>query len=210
MLPRAVVPTLVLAFATSTLAQGTPSVRPDVSKLPPAEVQRAGPGQGAAQRSVTTTVKVKAVDVDKRTLVIEDAKGATQTVQVGPSVKRLQDVAPGDTINVTYEQTLLLENLPAGSGVADRTTGTLRSDAREAPGGKQGTLTRGDVQVTKIDEKSRTVTLKDGNGKTFTVKAGPDIDLAKVKVGQTFYATYTEVTAVKVEKAAAKAAPAAK
>ncbi len=203
---RLVVPLTMLAFATTAIAQEKTGITPDVSKQAPAEVKRAGPGVGMAKRISMENFKVKEVDQGKRMLVLQDFKGAEQTMQVGPAVKRLDQVSAGDTIKVSYEQTLVLEHRPEGSGVADSKTATVRAE-QGAPAGARGTLTRSDVKVTKIDPKSRLVTLQAEKGKPFTVKAGSDIDLAKVKVGQTYYANYLKITAVKVEKAAAKAAP---
>jgi hypothetical protein len=207
MTKRLVVPLTVLAFATNALAQEKRSIKPDVTNQPPAEVQRAGPGMGTAKRTTTGTFKVKEVDLGKRVLVLQNATGASQTMQVGPSVMRMEDISPGDTVNVKYEQNLTLEYRPEGSGASDSATTTSRA-VTGAPAAKETTQTRSDCKVTKIDEKSRTVTLQPEKGKPFKVKAGPDIDLSKVKVGQTYYANYTETVAVRVEKPAAKAAPA--
>jgi hypothetical protein len=205
MTKRLVVPLAVLAFATTALAQERTSIKPDVSKQPPVEVQPAGPGLGIAKRTTTETAKVKEVDLERRVLVLENAKGDTQTMQVGPSEKRMEQIAPGDTINVRYVQSLVLEYRPEGSGATDSTTKTAMSGT----GSTQTTVSRSDVKVTKVDEESRDITLQSEKGGSFQVKAGPDVDLSRVKVGQTYYANYTETVAVRVDKAAPKAAPAA-
>jgi hypothetical protein len=55
--------------------------------------------------------------------------------------------------------------------------------------------------VQKIDEEKVTVTLKDAQGNTFDVKAGPNVDLNRLKVGDGVDATYYQELAVAISKA---------
>jgi hypothetical protein len=56
--------------------------------------------------------------------------------------------------------------------------------------------------VEKVDMKSRKVTLKDEDGKTLTVVAGPEVrNLAQVKKGDVLRLTYKESLAYQVSKA---------
>lgn len=68
------------------------------------------------------------------------------------------------------------------------------------------------MTITKIDAKTRLVTMTGPEGRKFKVAAGPDIALEKLKVGDKVVAEYTEMVAVAVEPAPAKKAkkPAAK
>jgi Cu/Ag efflux protein CusF len=198
-----VVPLATLVFATIALAQEkAPMAGPPAEKAPPAEVKSAGPGKGTAQRTHTLTAKVQKVDLDNRLLILQTAKGDELDMTVGPNVKRLNEVSPGDTVKVKYEQGLMLEFRPEGATPAEgsgvSSTSTERKEA--VLGGTKTTKVSASVKITKIDKKSRVVTLQGEKGKTFQLKAAPDIDIDKLKAGQTYAAVYTQTTAVSVEK----------
>ena len=76
------------------------------------------------------------------------------------------------------------------------------------PSGNIGENTvTGTATVVRIDQKTRHVTLKDADGKTVTIVAGPEVrNLAQVKKGDVVRMTYHESMAYKVEKAG-KASP---
>ncbi len=175
-------------------------------KRSPAEVRSAGPGVGTAKRVQTVTVTVQAVDVAARILTVERVQGGgVQSIKVDPAVERLKDVAPGDTITAMYEQSLTLEYQPEGtaSTMAAMKPIEKRGDARAPPSGTMGSELRIQVEVSATNSASRVVTLQDDRGEKFEVKAGPDIDFTRIKVGQRYLATYAETVAVKVEKAGA-------
>ncbi len=194
------------ALLAGTAARAEAPASAPAQKRSPAEVRSAGPGAGTAKRVQTVTARVKAVDVAARILPVERADGGgVQSIKVDPAVERLKDVAPGDTITAMYEQSLTLEYQPEGTGSTMPAMKPIekRGDARAPPSGAMGTELRIQVQVSATDPSTRVVTLQDARGEKFEVKAGPDIDFTKIKVGQRYLATYAETVAVKVEKAGA-------
>jgi hypothetical protein len=60
------------------------------------------------------------------------------------------------------------------------------------------------VTITKIDTATRIVTLTGPEGRTFKVKAGKDLALDKVKVGDKVLAEYQETVGISVEPAPKK------
>src|SRR5213592_4468907 len=71
----------------------------------------AAPSSGWAQRvahdlsrseQVTGKVTVKAVDLATRHMTVTEANGESHTLKVGPEIKNLDKVKPGDKISVTY------------------------------------------------------------------------------------------------------------
>lgn len=76
----------------------------------------AKPG-GTAQRQITTTIKVKAVDPVKNTLTFEGPRGRTRTVEVmDPQLQAvLKNLKPGDDVEVVYSEALAIDVLPAKS-----------------------------------------------------------------------------------------------
>jgi hypothetical protein len=150
---------------------------------------------------------VKAVDAAARTVTLEGKGGETQTVKVGPNVKRFDEIAVGDTIVIQLEQGLLLEYQAPGAetvapqvAAASGRAGPDQAPAAAVAGGVQATVT-----ITAIDLKNRMVVFQGPQGNIYQVKAGPNVQIEKLNVGDKLLATYAEAVAIKLEKAPAKA-----
>jgi hypothetical protein len=195
---------LVIPFATLLLAGGAHAQgTAPASKPAPVEMKATGtPGKAEATRTIQVTATVKAVDLAGRSVTLQNKAGEVETFKVGPEVKRLDEIAVGDTIVVDYEQALALEFQPAGSETVPLTaTATgARAGKDAAPGGVAAAGVRGTVTVTAIDMAKRLVSIQGPGGKTAQVKAGPKIQLEKLKVGDRLLATYVEAVAIKLEK----------
>jgi len=171
------------------------------------EVEASGtPGKATARRTAKATATITAVDLAARTVTLKAKSGETQTFKVGPEVKRFAEFAVGDVIEIEYEQGLALEFQPAGSEdvpVTALATGG-RAEKDQAPGAAAAAGVRGTVTVTAIDMPRRLVSITGPGGNVFQVKAGPKIQLEKLKVGDKLLATYVEAVAIKLEKAKKK------
>jgi Cu/Ag efflux protein CusF len=191
-----------LVLATGAQAQGAAPAKGD-----PVEVKATGtPGKAAARQTVHVTATVTAVDAAARTVTLKNAAGETETFKVGPEVKRFSEIAPGDVLAVDYQVGLALEFQPPGTAVVPptATASGARAEKDQAPGATASAGLTGTVTVTKIDMATRFVSLEGPNGNSFQVKAGPKVQLEKLKVGDKLLATYTESVAVKLEKAKKK------
>ncbi len=194
---------LAAALATALLAACATS-KP--AAPPVAEVLSTGvPGEAAATRYQKETATVQAVDLATRTLTLRGADGKTETLQVPPEVKRLAEIGVGDVIEVEVEQDLVLQYQPPGSEfVAPKAVvagGRAAADA--APGGAAVAGLQSTVTVTAIDLESRIVQFQDPEGTPYKVKAGPKLQIEKLKVGDRLLATYAAAVAVTVQKKAA-------
>ncbi len=107
------VPLAALALVTSARAADTAAAPAKPGDAAPT-MTRSGPGQATSHRVVTIKAKVLAVDQEKRTLTLEGKDGKPETFAVSSKVKRLKGIAPGDFINVKYEQGVALQFLPEG------------------------------------------------------------------------------------------------
>lgn len=194
---------LVVPLATLLLSTGAHAQSPAPAGKEPIEMKASGtPGKATAKRTARVTATVQAVDVAGRTLTLQNAKGETQTFKVGPQVERLAEVAVGDVIAVEYQQGLALEFQPAGSETVPPTavaTGE-RAGKDQAPGGAVAAGVQATVTVTAIDLAKRLVSFQGPAGNVYQVKAGPEIKLEKLKVGDRLLATYVEAVAVELEK----------
>jgi hypothetical protein len=214
-----------LLFATGASADTTPAPAKAAAPAAPAkaaapaaapkaapasgvvEVKATGtPGQAAATRTQKLSATVKSVDAAARTITLQGKGSETQTVKVGPEMKRFSEIAPGDVIDVEFEQGLLLEFQPAGSQTVAPTAvaASGRAPADQAPGGAVAAGVQATVTVTAIDLPNRMVVLQGPAGNLYQVKAGPKVKLEKLKVGDRLLATYVEALAITLEKKAAK------
>jgi len=162
------------------------------------------PGRVAATRQLRVTATVKAIDAASRRLTLQDHAGATQTIAVGPQVERLGEVAVGDTVEVEVEQELVLELQSAGTASVPLTAAAVgvRAPQGQAPEGVAAAGVQATVTVTAIDSGNRMVVFQGPGGNLYQVKAGPDVKLEKLKVGDRLLATYIEAVAMKLEKPA--------
>jgi hypothetical protein len=83
---------------------------------------------------------------------------------------------------------------------------TTQAPATEAPGAVTARIITAAATIKKIDKANRQVTLKDSAGKTLEVKAGPDVNIDKLKAGDRVTATYYDEVAVAINQAS-KGAP---
>jgi hypothetical protein len=209
---RLLVSSLAALAVTVADAQSPPPVPPmpiPVARPPPpaagtVEMKATGmPGKATASRLATDTATITAIDVAGRVLTLKRRSGELQTFKVGPDVTRLAEFAVGDVIKVEYEQGLVLEFQPPGSQTVPMEGGVTagRNDRNQLPGGVASAGVQGTVTVTAIDGPRRLVSFQGPGGNVHQVKAGPMIQLEKLKVGDRLLATYVETVAIKLEKA---------
>jgi len=199
---------LALSSAALLAACATGQPAPAASAAPQAiEVKATGvAGQAAAERSVKVTATITAIDAATRAVTIKDAAGKVETFKAPPEVKRFAELAVGDVIEVELVQGLLLEYQPAGTEAVEPHAVAVggRAVPSEAVGAAVAAGLQGTVTVVAIDLKTRLVTLQGPAGKQYQVKAGPQIQLEKLKVGDRLLATYVEAIALQVAKGGQK------
>jgi len=194
---------LVVPLVSLLLAAGAHAQSPAPAGKAPVEMKATGtPGKAAAKRTARVTATIQAIDVAARTLTLQNEAGETQTFKVGPEVERFAEFAVGDVIAIEYEQGLALEFQPAGSDTVPPTAVATggRAAKDQAPGAAAAAGVQATVTVTAIDAAKRLVSFQGPGGNIYQVKAGPEIKLEKLKVGDRLLATYVEAVAVKLEK----------
>jgi hypothetical protein len=199
------VPLASILFAATAHAQAPePAAAPPLSTKRPVEMQPSGtPGKAVTSRTMRITATVYAIDVPTRIVTLQHDMGGVETLKVGPAVKNLDRFAVGDTVVIDYEQGLALEFQPAGSEFVPPTEIAVGTgdDRSQLSAGTAGSGMRSTVTVTKINVARRLVTLQGPGGNIVKVKAGPKIQLEKLKVGDKLLATYVEAVAITLEKA---------
>jgi hypothetical protein len=165
------------------------------------------PGKAAMAGTVTVTATVVAIDMATRTATLKGAGGKIVDVTVPPEAKNFDKVKVGDLVTVEYVRALTLELKPGG-GMRSATTqaASAPAPAGAVAGGAVGKQVVIMANVTAINAKTSTVTLRGPKGNSVDVSVDPS-QLKLVKVGDQVEAVYTEAMAVTVQhvkKAAAK------
>jgi hypothetical protein len=120
-------------------------------------------------------------------------------VTVGPEVGDISKLKIGDAVQIAYQESLLIHaDRVKSNGIRERIDST---EVLPASGGVAASAHRVQVlgTVQKVDAKTRLVTLR-GPLRTVTVRAGPDISIADLKVGDSVSAEFITATAVKVTR----------
>jgi hypothetical protein len=169
----------------------------------PMEMKRAGVGQATSKQVEKIRAKIVALDVESRMITLQGPKGRTETFKVSPEVKRLPEFKVGDHVVAQYERGLILQYQKPDEKDAEPGASAVvaRAPADQAPAGAAAAQVRATVTVTAVDQKSRIVVLEGPGGNLHKVKAGPDIQLKKLKAGDKLFAVYSESLAIALEKA---------
>ena len=59
-------------------------------------------------KSVSATATIQAIDATGRTITLKDESGVEDTYSVGPEVKRFNELKVGDTVKMTYYESVVL------------------------------------------------------------------------------------------------------
>jgi hypothetical protein len=158
---------------------------------PNANVQPVGkPGLiqgGIPIEVVQASVKVTDLDAARHTITLQHADGSMKMFTLADSVKNLDQVKVGDTINATVKgdfSIYILDHgmLPGADGTThDR---TINFNAK----------------VLQVDPSYRLLTLQFVNGQKLTIKAALDVMLEKMAPGDDVVLRANEVTAIAIKK----------
>jgi hypothetical protein len=158
-------------------------------------------GTVVASESEQVTAIVTAVDQAKRQVSLQGPNGKIESMHVDDAVKNFSQLKVGDAVLVQFYRGLALTLQPPGSqSVAPQGEAVAgRAASGEKPAGAVGAVIRGTVTVKAIDVPTRIVTLVGPEGREFRVKAGPDVRLSNVKLGDKVFAEYGEALAISVQ-----------
>ena len=168
--------------------------------------KKAEPPSWKTSSAVEETATVEAVDQSTRMVTLKGPKGNSVTFKASDEVRNLAQVKVGDEVKFAYYESLAVRVLKTGEAfpTAGESAAMARAKPGEKPAGVMGTETSVNATITAIDKAAKTATLKKEDGKSVTVTPLDPKNLDKVKVGDRLVLTYTEVVAVKVEKAEKK------
>jgi hypothetical protein len=144
---------------------------------PPAAAAPAAPPQGAAvAATIQRTAVVETVNMAERSVLLRGDAGSQDgvlaTIRVGPRVRNLAQIKPGDRVVYTVTDAVAAVIARPGDGAAP--TGGAVVASRAAPGERPAvSITEGNrvrVRVDGIDLGRNTVTFTDPDGRQRTVR----------------------------------------
>ena len=185
----ALLPAALLTFTSCS----TPSGNEEITALETAD--------GAAiVDTIKTSATVTAIDGDKRKVTLALADGKRTTVKCGPEVVNFNQIQINDRLNVTITEELAVF---LGNGAPPSAAGAgaiALAPVGAKPGGVMADTVEITAKVTAIDAKHRKVTLSLPDGTSKKVKAGKQVNLSAVKIGDNVTVQHTESLAITLEK----------
>lgn len=149
---------------------------------------------------VEASAKVKDIDYKTRKVTLE-SKGKTMSFVAGKEVERLNEIKKGDTVNVAYYEALAYTIEKGGKAQqAMEANETWKSEPGEQPAAMNAREINAKVVISNIDKKAKTITFKNADGETQTLKVKHPERLNEVDVGDAVNITYKEAVAVRIEK----------
>jgi hypothetical protein len=186
---------LATAFAATALAQ-----KPDVAG---GAVVASEPGKATAVRAVEISAQVVGIEKATRTVTLKGPKGNVVEVVAGDEVRNFDQIKLGDFVFARYAQALTLELRKTKAPAGD--VSVTEDVARAKPGERPGVAGAREVfliaEVTAVDPKKSTITLKGPKGNVVTLDVQNPDQFKVVKKGDQVNVTYTEALALTIEPA---------
>lgn len=162
----------------------------------------AQPTTVAKGQSVSATATIQAIDTTARTITLRDEKGQEDTYAVGPGIKRFDELKVGDTVKMTYYESVVFQVRKPGEKPGEQAVGTALTRAKgAAPGGTLAVQDRMTVTVKAIDTTVPSLTVTTPDGRTVTRKIEDKKNIESLKVGDLIDITYTLALVTSVEHA---------
>ena len=183
------------AFAVTSLLAASPAL---------AQKQQTVTPLAAESQEVDLVATVVSVDVPSRIVVLQNDEGKQSKVKVGEAVQRLDEIKAGDKVKIRYYESVTMDLRRHSKDKPAATTEMVseRAPASQLPAGlvaRQVTVT---AEVTDIDLKKNTVTLKGPGGSHTVAVKKPEYQAAlkKLKKGDLIDIVYSEAMAAEVLK----------
>jgi Cu/Ag efflux protein CusF len=174
--------TLALCFAAATAASGQEPI--------------------VKTASVSGTATIQAIDSTARTITLRNQAGEEDTYAVGPEVKRFNEMKVGDTVKMTYMESLVLQIRRPGDKPGPATIqGGVTPGTGALPSATVAAQAKMTVTVKAIDPKVPSITVTTPDSRTVTRKVENKKNLEGVKVGDQIDITYTRSLLTAIERA---------
>lgn len=151
---------------------------------------------------VKMSATIQAIDGTTRTLTLRDDKGNEDTFTVGPAVQRFNELKVGQTLNVTYYESLVLQLVkPGEKGGGASFEAALERAKTKLPAGTVAIQDKATVTVKAVDAAVPSITVTTADGRTVTRMVEDKKNIEGVKAGDKIDITYTRALVTSVENA---------
>lgn len=164
-----------------------------------------GPGVVGVAQTASVTATITAIDAASRAITLKGPQGKETTVVAGPEVKNFAQLKVGDSVDLSFVESLVLE-LKKGGGKPVAWTvkeGAVGAKPGEKPAGAAGRQVTVVGDVIGVDTAAKTVTVK-GPQRTVELKVKDPEQLKLIAKGDQIEATFTEAMAISVTPAKKK------
>ena len=157
------------------------------------------PGMAGIAQTVNVQAKITKIDAKTREVTLKGPQGNEVTVEAGPEVKNFSKLKVGDTVDVQYVESLVLELKKGGGMPVERKEEQAMKSAKkgERPGAAAGRRVTVVGDVVNVDTAAKTVTVK-GPKRTVDLHVEDPEQLKMIAKGDQVQATYTEAAALSV------------
>jgi hypothetical protein len=161
-------------------------------------------------KSVTATATIQAIDTTTRAITLRDETGVEDTYIAGPEVQRFDELKVGDTVKMTYYESVFVQVHKAGAAPtgtsgekpADPSLDAAVTRSKGAlPGMTAAVQEKMTATVKAIDPAAPSVTVTTADGRTITRKIEDKKNLEGVAVGDQIDVTYTRALLTAIERA---------
>ena len=159
------------------------------------------PSGTVSENVVSMTAKVLKINQETREVTLQRSDNSVVKVAVGEDVRNLPQVNVGDVVTVTYYESVAYDVKRADQGAPGVAVAAQseRAELGEKPGGGMGRAVRVTTTIAAIDKDAMTVTLRNPDGETTTVRVRDPKKLDQVAVGDLVEITYTQAVAISVK-----------
>ena len=157
------------------------------------------PGMAGIAQTVNVQAKITKIDAKTREVTLKGPQGNELTVEAGPEVKNFSKLKVGDSVDVQYVESLVLELKKGGGMPVARTEENAMKSAKpgETPGAAGGRRVTVVGDVVNVDAAAKMVTVK-GPKRTVDLHVEDPAQLKMIAKGDQVQATYTQAAAVSV------------
>jgi Cu/Ag efflux protein CusF len=151
--------------------------------------------------SVTGSATIEAIDSTARKLTVKNEKGEEDTFIVGPMVERFNELKVGQTIKMTYYESVVVQVRKPGEKVAPGASvgATVTRGTGAMPGASISAQERATVTVKSIDPAVPSITVTTEDGHTVTRRIEDKKNLEGISPGDKLEITYTAALLTHVE-----------
>ncbi len=156
---------------------------------------------GREQKVVEQRAVIVGVDQQRRLLALKSDNGGTAVLPVAEEFRDFEKLHVGHPVVVSYTEAVAWRVKPADQGTPGVSSRESLNNPKPgaAPGGAIERATTITATIAAFDVAQGTVTLRDAQGRSQTVKAHNPADLERIRVGDLVDITYSEVRALAVQ-----------